>query len=126
MLFNIIDIMNKDMNIVKIIIVYFMVMLSFYIIHSNLMRFIVLLLLYIFSVILFNINYKLGFLYFLTGIGAALTEHIFIKYIHSSWDYRNPNLLTIPFWLIPEWGLAIIIVTELSIIFTKRINGKDK
>ena len=114
MLFNIIDIMNKDMNIVKIIIVYFMVMLSFYIIHSNLMRFIVLFLLYIFSVILFNINYKLGFLYFLTGIGAALTEHIFIKYIHSSWDYRNPNLLTIPFWLIPLWGLAIIIVTELS------------
>jgi len=114
MLFNIIDIMNKDMNIVKIIIVYFMVMLSFYIIHSNLMRFIVLLLLYIFSVILFNINYKLGFLYFLTGIGAALTEHIFIKYIHSSWDYRNPNLLTIPFWLIPLWGIAIIIIVETT------------
>ena len=112
--------MNKET--VKIIIVYFMVMLSFYSIHSNLIRFIVLLLLYIFSVVLFNINYKLGFLYFLTGIGAALTEHIFITYFHLSWDYRKPNLLSIPFWLIPLWGLAIIIVTEMSIIFNKRIN----
>ena len=108
---------NKEVsgkNIWKIIILYFMVLLLFHVVHSNLIRFIILVLLYIFSIILFNINYKLGCLYFLIGILAAFTEHIFIKYINLSWDYRNPNFFTIPFWLIPLWGIAIIIIIETT------------
>jgi len=98
----------------KIILVYFMVLLIFYVVHSNLNRFILMILLYIFSIILFNINLKLGCLYFLIGIGAAFTEHVFIKYFNLSWDYRKPNFFTIPFWLIPLWGIAIIIIVETT------------
>lgn len=104
-------------NLAKIIIIYFIVLLLFYFIHSNLYRFILLLLLYIFSVFIFNINFIFGCFYFLLAIGASITEHIFIKYITLSWDYRNPNLFTIPYWLIPLWGIAVILILETSSIF---------
>lgn len=91
-----------------------MVILSFYVVHSNLNRLIISILLYILSINLLNINYKLGILYFLMGIMAAFTEHIFITYINLSWDYRSPNFYSIPFWLIPFWGIAIIIIIETS------------
>jgi hypothetical protein len=110
------------MNICKIMTMYFIVLLLFYVIHSNLNRFIISILLYIFSIIIFNIDYKLGCLYFLVGIGAALTEHVFIKYITLSWDYRKPNFLTIPFWLMPLWGIAIILIMEIDAIFKTIVN----
>lgn len=112
---------NKEVSVIdiwKIIIIYIMVLLLFYNVHSNLNRFIISVLLYIFSIILFNINSKLGCLYFLIGIGAVFTEYIFIKYIHLSWDYRNPNFFTIPFWLIPLWAIAIILIIKTVAIFT--------
>jgi|TARA_B110000037_G_scaffold34305_1_gene41603 hypothetical protein len=56
------------------------------------------------------------------GIGAALTEHVFIKYITLSWDYRKPNFLTIPFWLMPLWGIAIILIMEIDAIFKTIVN----
>lgn len=101
----------------KIIIIYFIVLLLFYFIHSNLYRSILSLLLYIFSVFIFNINFIFGCFYFLLAIGACITEHLFIRYITLSWDYRNPNLLTIPTWLIPLWALAIILILETNSIF---------
>ena len=64
----------------------------FYLVNSNLFRFIISLLLYLFSIVLLNINYKMAILYLITAIGAVMTEHIFIKYIKLSWDYRNPDL----------------------------------
>jgi len=111
----------------KIIIIYFIVLfyfihsnlyrfiLLFYFIHSNLYRFI--LLLYIFSVFIFNINFIFGCFYFLLAIDASITEHIFIKYITLYWDYRNPNLFTIPLWLIPLWVISIILILETISIF---------
>ena len=103
----------------KIFIVYFTLLLLVYNVHSNLNRFLTLILFYIFTTRLFNINFNLGFLYFLIGIAAAFTEHIFIKYINESWDYRNPNFFTIPLWLIPLWGIAILLIIETVSIFTK-------
>jgi len=104
-------------NLSKIIIIYFIVLLLFYFIHSNSYRFILSLLLYIFSVFIFNINLIFGCFYFLLAISACITEHIFIKYITLYWDYRNPNLFTIPLWLIPLWVISIILILETISIF---------
>ena len=106
-------------NTSKIIIVYFTLLLLVYNIYSNLNRFVTLILFYLYTAQLFNINSKLALLYFLIGIGAAFTEHIFIKYINESWDYRNPNFFTIPLWLIPLWGIAILLIIETVSIFRK-------
>jgi len=53
----------------------------------------------------------LSIFYILLGIGASLTEHIFIKYIKSSWKYKKPNVFTIPILLILLWSLAIVLIT---------------
>mgnify|MGYP001177884957 FL=1 len=100
----------------KIGIIYLTTLVLFYIIHSNLLRLTVSILLCLFINILFNINLLAGFLYFLMGIGAAFTEYIFIKYIKLSWDYRKPDIFLIPLWLIPLWGVAIILIIEGSTI----------
>jgi hypothetical protein len=106
------------MNKWKIIIIYFLILSLFYVVQSNVNRFILSTLLYIFSIFIFDIDYKLGCLYFLIGCGAAFTEHIFIRHISLSWDYREPNFYTIPLWLIPLWSLAIILILEMISLFT--------
>lgn len=94
-----------------------MTLISYYTIHSNLKRFILSVLLFIFSIIICEINFKLGILLFLIGIACALTEYIFIKYMRLYWDYRQPDFLKIPFWLIPLWGIAIILIIQVTNIF---------
>lgn len=116
---NIDDLINK---LSKIIILYYLVLLFFYVIHSNLYRHIISVLIYIFSIIIFNINFKLGCLYFFLAIGAVFTEHIFIKYINLSWNYRNPDFFSIPFWLIPLWGIALILIIETINVFRSIFN----
>ena len=69
-------------------------------------------LLYILVIISFNINYKLGLIYFLLGICCAMTEHIFIKYFDLTWNYRKIDFETIPYWLIPLWAIAIVLIIE--------------
>jgi|MDTC01.3.fsa_nt_gb hypothetical protein len=96
----------------KIVTIYILILCIFHILQSNISRFFATFLLYIFSIYLFHINFKLACVYILLGIGASLTEHIFIKYINSSWKYQNPNLFTIPIWLILLWSLAILLITE--------------
>lgn len=101
-------------NIIKLIILYIILLILFYKIRDNSRRLFYLTLLYILVVISFNINYKLGLIYFLLGICCAVTEHIFIKYFDLTWNYRKTDLETIPFWLISLWSIAIIMITESS------------
>ena len=107
---------NTVINTCKIGAIYFSTLLLFYIVHSNLLRVITCIFLYLITICLFNIDLFAGFLYFLMGVGAVFTEHIFIKYIKLSWDYRKPDIFSIPLWLIPLWGVAIILIIEGSTI----------
>ena len=116
--------MNKESILpsgVKILGLYILVLIFFYFIQSNLNRLIGTILLFLFSNFLFKINYKLGCFYFLLGIVAAFTEFLFINYINLSWNYRNPDVFSIPFWLIPLWGIAIIFISEINIILKNYI-----
>ena len=106
---------------VEVILLYLVTLVIYYHVTSNLNRFFIISFLYIISLLVFKINYKLGLFYFILAIGAALTEHIFIKYLKYTWDYRKPDVLLIPYWLIPLWALAIIVITQLSKIFNSII-----
>jgi hypothetical protein len=101
-------------DIIKIGALYIILLSIFYSIKSNFNRFILTLLLYIFTVYTLNINYKYGIYYLIIALCCVFTEHIFIKYIKLSWDYRNPDILSVPYWLIPLWGIAIVFIIKLS------------
>ena len=98
--------------IIKLIILYLTIIITYYVHISNMYRYVITSLIYICSIYIFNINYKLGFIYILIAILISFTEYIFIKYIKESWDYRNPNLGKIPIWLFPLCGVAIVAITQ--------------
>ena len=107
--------MNIDLVLlVKLIIFYLSTMLLYFSVVDKRLRFIFTLVLYVIGVILFRIDMKSGLLYLLVGVAAVITEHIFIKYFIDTWDYRNPDIFQIPYWLFPLWGIAIIIVVQLA------------
>lgn len=99
---------------VLVLIIYCTLLVIFFMFQSNMIRFVLIVLLYIFSIIIFKIKYIIGIISFLIAIGCTATEHILIKYSKFSWFYIKPDLFTIPLWLIPVWGLAIILSIETS------------
>ena len=105
----------------NIFIIYILVLVLFYNIDDNLSRFLLTTILYINSLLLFKVKYSMGILYLLLAIGASFTEFIFIKYMKNSWEYKNPDITLIPNWLIPLWGIAIIIIIQIS----NKFNNKD-
>lgn len=108
--------MNLTINI-KIICFYLLNLLLFLIVDKNEHRLIGCSLLYIFGLYLFKINWKLGLPFFAMAVGAAITEHIFIKYMKNTWSYKTPDIGEVPYWLIPLWGNAIIIINEATKLF---------
>lgn len=115
-----INIIDKGI-IIKLFILYLTIMVTYYIYISNMYRFVITLLIYIYSIYIFNINYKLGFVYILIAILMCFTEYIFIKYINKYWDYRNPNLGELLIWLFPLWGIAIIGITKTIDVYNNFI-----
>ena len=103
----------------ELCVVYFATLLLFFSVKDNLGRFVAASIFYMGLVNNFNLGYDLGVLYFLVGVAAALTEHVFINYINSTWDYRNPDIISLPYWLFPLWGIAVILITQICDILKK-------
>ena len=109
--------MNKTLGItrdtiIRIVVLYTLTILLYLNTKSNKIRFIWSLLLYVFGVILLRVNYKSAVSYFALAVCATITEHIFIKYMDSTWDYRKPDRYLVPYWLVPLWALAILIIVH--------------
>lgn len=100
-------------GLIKILFLYLLNFILYFNITSNYNRFIFTLFLYLFSIIMFKIDYKDAVLYFVIAICCSITEYFFIKFIRHSWDYRKPDLYLIPYWLIPLWTIAVVIITEI-------------
>tara|TARA_B100001094_G_scaffold332014_1_gene402370 strand:+ start:319 stop:663 length:345 start_codon:yes stop_codon:yes gene_type:complete len=107
----------------ELCVIYFVTLLLFFSVKGNLGRFVAACIFYTGLVSKFNLGYDLGVLYFLVGVAAALTEHVFINYISSSWDYRKPDIISLPYWLFPLWGIAVILITQICDIFKKTVNS---
>ena len=108
-------IMKKNIiTIIKIFIIYILLLVIFYIFHNDKIRLLFLSLLFILCIFLFNINNKLAILYIFIALCSIITEAILITFFSNTWLYKNPNIINIPYWLFPLWGIAIIFINELS------------
>ncbi len=59
------------------------------------------------------------YLFIICSLAGAGAEVIAIAF--GAWIYASPNVLGIPFWLIPLWGNAAIFIKRFSIIIKKSI-----
>ena len=99
---------------VKIIGLYLCTIGVYYNVVSSLWRFILSMIIFGIATVIFNMPYNLSFFVLLLGIGCALTETLFIRYMGATWDYRRPDIINIPYWLVPLWAIFIVLATEIS------------
>ena len=104
--------MNNLFLLIKIIVIYFLLLLLFYKIDNKNIRFICTSFIYLLCIYLFNIDYKLSILYVFIAIGCVITESIYINFCNDTWKYINPDFINIPYWLISMWSIAIILIVE--------------
>jgi hypothetical protein len=102
---------------IKIIILYALIMALYYYIDSSVWRFILTMVLFSISLIIFHIPFNYALFILILGLCAAITEHIFIKYMNVTWDYRMPDIIDIPYWLVPLWAITIVIISEVCFRF---------
>ena len=44
--------------------------------------------------------------YLLCSLAGPIAEIVIMKIANNTWEYKNPDFLGIPFWLLPLWGIA--------------------
>jgi hypothetical protein len=96
----------------KIISIYVLTFLIFYKIENKNIRLIFTSLIYLFCIHLFNIDINMAIFYIFIAIGCAVTESIYITFCKDTWNYRNPDIINIPYWLIPLWSVAFLLIIE--------------
>ena len=111
---------------IKVIIIYALIMALYYYIESTFWRFLATKVLFGISVIMFHIPFNYALFILLLGLCASITEHIFIKYMNGTWDYRMPDILDIPYWLAPLWAITIVIITEVCFRFRTMFTTLNK
>ena len=96
---------------VKLLFIYISVLILFYKITHNNPRLFATLSLFITTSYLFNVPYHFAIFYLFMSSGAAFSEHL-VSNMKNTWIYKNTDIGLIPYWLIPLWGIAIIIIIE--------------
>jgi len=99
---------------IKVIVLYLCTLGVYHKIVSSLWRFVMSMVIFGISTILFNIPYNLSLFILLISVACAFTEVIFIRYMKSTWDYRHFDIINIPYWLIPLWAITIVAVIAMS------------
>ena len=112
-MYPLIDTLRKSIG-WKVFILCILTMLVFWYNTASVTRFVLSVLLYLTAIIVFNISYSRGVFFLLLGSAAAIVESIFIQYMDATWEYRAPDTFRIPYWLIPLWSIAIVVITQLS------------
>lgn len=103
---------NNIILFMKIVVIYILLLLIFYSIQNKHLRFIYVTSIYLLCTYLFNINYKISILYVIIAICCVITESIYINLLDETWKYINPDVISIPYWLIPIWSIAILLIVE--------------
>ena len=99
-------------SMMKIIIIYSLLLIIFHIIQNKNTRFIYTAIIYLLCIYLFNIDFKLSILYVVIALCCVITESIYINFLDETWKYTNPDFISIPFWLISIWSIAILLIIE--------------
>lgn len=96
----------------KIILIYSLLLIIFHILQNKNTRFIFTSIIYLLCIYLFNIECKLSFLYVIIALCCVITESIYINFFNETWIYSNPDIISIPYWLISIWSIAILLIIE--------------
>ena len=96
------------------ILVYLLTLLVYLLFSDNSIRFLTSLIAYITSCFIYRIEWYRSILYFIVAIVCVLTESIFINLFSNTWKYKNQDILGIPLWLIPLWGIAILLILNID------------
>ena len=96
------------------ILVYLLTLLVFFLFDDNNLRFILTFISYIISCELYRLNWYKRIIYLLLAVICVITESIFINLFNETWTYKINDLFGIPFWLIPLWGIAILLIVNIN------------
>ncbi len=89
-------------------------LLIFFLFNDNILRFILTLFAYIISSSIYRIEFYKSLVYLSIAFICVLTESIFINFVGNTWEYRNSDFFGIPFWLVPLWGMAILLILNIN------------
>ena len=96
----------------KIIAIYLLTFAIFYTIEKKCLRLIFASIIYILCLYTFNIKFNIALFYIFIAIGCVITESIYITFCKDTWNYRNPDIINIPYWLIPLWSIAFLLIIQ--------------
>jgi len=91
---------------------YLLVLLIFFKQNKNLNRFILLLVLYLLFSLYIELDIQLIIIYLVLSVICVLTESFFINFLDNTWEYKKPDIIGIPYWLVPLWGIAILLIVQ--------------
>ena len=112
-------ILVKDtiIKLIKLLGTYVMLLIIFYYTPDANLRFFGVSFVFICCILLFNIDLYTTIFYIIFAICSALTESIYVIFFKETWTYKAADILSIPYWIIPIWGVAIVYISELTIMF---------
>ena len=96
------------------ILVYLLTLLVFFLFNDKNIRFLLTLTSYLLSCELYKIDWYKRIIYIFLACVCVLTESIFINLFDNTWEYKIDDFIGIPFWLIPLWGMAILLVININ------------
>ena len=103
----------------KIIAIYVLTFLTFYEIEQNKLRLIYASFIYLISIYLFNVKWTLAILYICIAIACVITESLYVTFCKNTWVYKTPDIINLPYWLLPLWSIAFLLMIELINIVNK-------
>ena len=96
----------------KILCIYALTFFIFYKIDDKYVRLLFAALIYLMCMYVFNIDTNMAIFYIFIAIGCGITESIYINFCKDTWNYHDPDIINIPYWLIPLWSIAFLLIIE--------------
>ena len=113
--------LENSQLLLKILMIYTLLLFIFYFVNDKYYRLIYTIIIYMLCITIFNINYKLSIVYVIIALWCVITESIYINFISETWKYNNPDIISIPLWLIFIWSIAILLIINIIDVIDKII-----
>ena len=113
--------LENSQLLIKIMMIYSLLLIIFYFVNDKYYRLIYTIIIYMLCINIFNINYKLSIVYVIIAVCCVITESIYINFISETWKYNNPDIISIPLWLIFIWSIAILLIINIIDVIDKII-----
>ncbi len=96
------------------IVSYLLVLLIFIKEKENMNRFLLSLVLYLLFSLYIGLDIQSIIIYLVLSVICVLTESFFVNFLDNTWEYKKPDVIGIPYWLVPLWGIAILLIVQFK------------